>query len=35
MKGKLVLHTTLVKERRKRLQDEDAKELQVFLTLCL
>jgi len=33
MKGELVLRTTLVKERRKRLQDEDAKEL--FLTLCL
>jgi len=33
MTGELVLRTTLVKERRKRLQDEDAKEL--FLTLCL
>jgi hypothetical protein len=29
----LVLRTALVKGRRKRLQDEDAKEL--FLTLCL
>jgi hypothetical protein len=31
--GDLVLHTTRVKERSKRLQDEDAKEL--FLTLCV
>lgn len=31
--GGLVLRTALVKGRRKRLQDEDAKEL--FLTLCL
>jgi hypothetical protein len=33
MTGELVLRKTLVKERRKRLQHEDAKEL--FLTLCL
>ena len=33
MAGELVLRTTRVKERRKGVQDEDAKEL--FLTLCL